>query len=356
MNKEGDFTMKKRLIGITLTAVMAFSLAACGGSSSSSSASGSGSASASNSTASGDSIVLTLNHDGATDHPYNYGCEKFADLVKEKTNGEVTVEVYPSSQIASGAKAVEFVQMQTLDMDLAATTSLINFAPIIGTLDMPFLFDNKDEVFKILDGDIGKEFEDAAEESGIKILSWFDNGFKNVSNSVRPITCVDDYKGLKIRTSESDVYLKLYEALGASPTAMAVGEVYTAIQTGVVDGQDNTTANFVKNKYAEVQKYFTVTNHIYTAEPLIINLDKFNSLTEDQQKAVEEAAQEAAEYERELSIEAEESDLQAIKDAGVEVTVIEDKAPFIDKAQVVYDAYKDQYGEMIDKIKAELGK
>ena len=135
--------MKKRLIGITLAAVMAFSLAACGGSSSSSSASGSGSASASNSTASGDSIVLTLNHDGATDHPYNYGCEKFADLVKEKTNGEVTVEVYPSSQIASGAKAVEFVQMQTLDMDLAATTSLINFAPIIGTLDMPFLFDNK---------------------------------------------------------------------------------------------------------------------------------------------------------------------------------------------------------------------
>ena len=221
---------------------------------------------------------------------------------------------------------------------------------------MPFLFNDKTEVFKILDGPIGDEFEAAAEESGIKILSWFDNGFKNVSNDVRPIKTIDDYKGLKIRTSESEVYLKLYEALGATPTAMAVGEVYTAIQTGVVDGQDNTTANFVKNKYAEVQKYFTVTNHIYTAEPLIINLDKFNSLTADQQNALIEAAQEAAEYERELSIEAEESDLQAIKDAGVEVTEITDKAPLIEAAQVVYDAYKDQYGDMIEKIRTELNK
>ena len=350
--------MKKRITSIMLAAITVLSLIACGSSSSSTAESNTSETTTETEAkaVSGDAIVLTLNHDGAVDHPYNYGCEKFAELVAEKTNGEIQVEVYPSSQIASGSKAVEFVQMMTLDMDLAATTSLINFAPIIGTLDMPFLFNDKTEVFKILDGPIGDEFEAAAEESGIKILSWFDNGFKNVSNNVRPIKTIDDYKGLKIRTSESEVYLKLYEALGATPTAMAVGEVYTAIQTGVVDGQDNTTANFVKNKYAEVQKYFTVTNHIYTAEPLIINLDKFNSLTADQQNALIEAAQEAAEYERELSIEAEESDLQAIKDAGVEVTEITDKAPLIEAAQVVYDAYKDQYGDMIEKIRTELNK
>ncbi len=346
---------------MALTALTALSLAACGssGSTATTTAASDGTQAAetkAEAETSGESIVLTLNHDGAVDHPYNYGCEKFAELVSEKTGGAITVEVYPSSQIASGTKAVEFVQMQTLDMDLAATTSLINFAPIIGTLDMPFLFDNKDEVFKILDGPIGDEFEAAAENSGIKILSWFDNGFKNVSNSVHPIAGIDDYKGLKIRTSESEVYLKLYEALGAVPTAMAVGEVYTAIQTGVVDGQDNTTANFVKNKYAEVQKYFSVTNHIYTAEPLVINLNKFNSLTEDQQKALLEAAQEAAAYERELSIAAEESDLQTIRDAGIEVTVVTDKAPLIEAAQTVYDAYEADYGEMIKKIRAELGK
>jgi len=350
--------MKKRLLSLVLAAVMCTGLAACGSSQSSSSAaaSSSSSASAEAEVPAGESIVLTLNHDGATDHPYNYGAEKFAQLVAEKTNGEVTIEVYPASQIASGTKAVEFVQMQTLDINLSATTSLINFVPIIGALDMPFQFANKDEVFKVLDGEIGDKLEAEAENAGFKILAWWDNGFKNVSNSVRPITCVADYKGLKIRTPESDVFLKTYEALGATPTAMAVGEVYTAIQTGVVDGQDNTVANFVKNKYSEVQDYLTITNHIYTAEPLVMNLDKFNSLTADQQTAILEAAQEACEYERQLSIEQEESDLQAVRDAGVEVTVIEDTTELREAVQSVYDAYEAEYGELIAEIAKTLGK
>ena len=208
--------------------------------------------------------ALTLNHDGSTTHPYQYGSEKLAELAKEYSNGTINIEIYPSSQIASGTKAVEFVQMGTLDIALCASTSMVNFVPETGVIDMPFLFKDKDEVFKILDGEVGQQLEAAAEAAGFVILGWADNGFKCVSNDVHPITCKADYAGLKIRVPETETFIKMYEALGAVPTAMAVGEVYTAIQTGVVSGQDNTVANFVKNKYYEIQSYLTVSNHIYT--------------------------------------------------------------------------------------------
>lgn len=307
--------------------------------------------------ASGDVIKLTLNHDGSTDHPYQYGSEKLAELAKEYSNGTLEIEIYPSSQIASGTKAVEFVQLGTLDIALCASTSMVNFVPETGVIDMPFLFKDKTEVFQVLDGEIGKELEAAAEKAGFIILGWADNGFKCVSNSVHPIVTKEDYTGLKIRVPETETFIKMYEALGAVPTAMAVGEVYTAIQTGVVVGQDNTVANFVKNKYYEVQDYLTISNHIYTAEPYVMSADKFYSLTEEQQDALRRAAQEACEYERKISDEEDEKNMEAIEKAGVEISYLSDEAlPDIKQAiQVIYDNNEDQYGDTIKKIRESLG-
>ncbi|MEA5085223.1 MAG: TRAP transporter substrate-binding protein [Lachnospiraceae bacterium] len=354
----------KKVISLAIISTMALSFVGCGGSTSesksasSSSASSEGAESSSAQISEEPTVKLTLNHDGSTDHPYNYGSEKLAELASQYSNGSIQIEVYPASQIASGTKAVEFVQMGTLDIALCASTSMVNFVSEFGVIDMPFLFKDKDEVFKILDGEIGNEISAKAEAAGFKVLGWADNGFKCVSNSVRPIRCLEDYKGLKIRVPETDTFIKMYESLGAVPTAMAVGEVYTAIQTGVVVGQDNTVGNFVSNKYSEVQDYLTISNHIYTAEPFVMSVDKFNSLTSNQQQALMRATKEACAYEREVSLEKDKENLKAVEDAGVEIAYIdEDELPKIkESVQTVYDLNADKYGEMISRIQEELSK
>ena len=357
----------KHLVSLILAAAMAAGLSACGGQTAqqSTAAATEGTKQASEAApaesqdketapAGKAEVTLSLNHVGATTHPYQYGSERFAELVSEKTGGRIAVEVYPASQIASGAKSIEFVQMGTLDIALESTMSAENFVPEIGVLNLPFLFENADQAFTVLDGDVGDELRAAAEAKGFKILCWMYNGFRDISNSVKPITGPEDLKGLKIRVPESQVFLKTFETLGAVPTPMAVSEVFTAMQLKTVDGQENPSAIFVNNKYNEVNDYYSVTHHIFTAEPLIMSLDKFNSFSGDDQKALLEAAQEAAEYQRKLAIDSADQELQQIKDAGVNVNVVDDMSTFKTAVQPVYEAFKDQYGTLIEEIQAAV--
>lgn len=357
----------KHLVSLILAAAMAAGLSACGGQTAqqSTAAATEGTKQASEAApaesqeketapAGKAEVTLSLNHVGATTHPYQYGSERFAELVSEKTGGRIAVEVYPASQIASGAKSIEFVQMGTLDIALESTMSAENFVPEIGVLNLPFLFENADQAFTVLDGDVGDELRAAAEAKGFKILCWMYNGFRDISNSVKPITGPEDLKGLKIRVPESQVFLKTFETLGAVPTPMAVSEVFTAMQLKTVDGQENPSAIFVKYKYNEVNDYYSVTHHIFTAEPLIMSLDKFNSFSGDDQKALLEAAQEAAEYQRKLAIDSADQELQQIKDAGVNVNVVDDMSTFKTAVQPVYEAFKDQYGTLIEEIQAAV--
>ncbi len=328
----------KRLLCCILAGALVFCLAGCG-------VSGQGS---------GQKMEATLSfiHGQATSHPFQAGADRFAELVEEKTRGNVKVEIYPAGQIASGAKAVEFVQMGTADVALESTMSAENFIPEMGVLNLPFLFENEEQVYKVLDGPIGEELEAAAEARGFKVLCWMHNGFRDISNSARPINGPEDLKGLKIRVPESQVFLNTFESLGAIPTPMAVSEVFTAMQLKTVDGQENPSAIFVNNKYNEVNNYYSITHHIFTAEPLIMNLERFESLSTESQKAVLEAAQEAAEYQRQIAINIAEEELQQIKDAGVQVNEVEDKTAFKKAVQPVYDSVKDQYGTLIEKIQA----
>ena len=357
----------KHLVSLILAAAMAAGLSACGGQTAqqSTAAATEGTKQASEAApaesqeketapAGKAEVTLSLNHVGATTHPYQYGSERFAELVSEKTGGRIAVEVYPASQIASGAKSIEFVQMGTLDIALESTMSAENFVPEIGVLNLPFLFENADQAFTVLDGDVGDELRAAAEAKGFKILCWMYNGFRDISNSVKPITGPEDLKGLKIRVPESQVFLKTFETLGAVPTPMAVSEVFTAMQLKTVDGQENPSAIFVNNKYNEVNDYYSVTHHIFTAEPLIMSMDKFNSFSGDDQKALLEAAQEAAEYQRKLAIDSADQELQQIKDAGVNVNVVDDMSTFKTAVQPVYEAFKDQYGTLIEEIQAAV--
>ena len=207
----------KHLVSLILAAAMAAGLTACGGQTAPQTTAASEGTKQAEAAAPAKSqekeeapagkaeVTLSLNHVGATTHPYQYGSERFAELVSEKTGGRIAVEVYPASQIASGAKAIEFVQMGTLDIALESTMAAENFIPEIGVLNLPFLFENADQAFSVLDGDVGNELRAAAEAKGFKILCWMYNGFRDISNSVKPITAPEDLKGLKIRVPESQV-------------------------------------------------------------------------------------------------------------------------------------------------------
>ena len=299
---------------------------------------------------------LALNHVGATDHPYQNGAEKFAELVKEYTNGSVTIDIFPASQIASGAKAIEMVQTGTLDIAVESTMALSNFVPEIGVLDLPFLFATKEDAFKVLDGAVGKMLEEIAESKGLKIIGWWDNGFRSVTSLKGLIKGPADLKGLKIRTPESTVFLKTFETLGAVPTAMAVAEVFSSLQLGIIDAAENSDSNNIKSKYTEVAPYYSALKHIYTAEPVVMNLDTFNMYTPAEQEAIVKACREATVYQREVSLALDATNMQTIADTGVELFVLEDLTEFQNAVKPVYEFFAAQFGDMITMIQDEVAK
>lgn len=300
-----------------------------------------------------ETIVLSLNHVGATDHPYHTGCIEFAKLVEEYTEGRIKVDVFPASQIASGAKAIEFVQAGTLDIALESTMAFSNFVPEIGVLDMPYLFSNKEEAFRIIDGEVGQKMSELAEAKGFKVLGWWDNGFRSITSRKGSIEKPSDLIGIKIRTPESKVFLTTFETLGAIPTPMAVSEVFSSLQLGTVDASENSDSNNIKNKYTEVCPYYSVTKHIYTFEPLIMSLDRFNSLSPEQQEAILKAAKEAGELQRKTSLALDETNMDTIRATGVTLNIVEDISEFQAACQPVYDAFPEfkQYLDMIEAAK-----
>lgn len=300
---------------------------------------------------------LALNHVGATDHPYQNGAEKFAELVNEYTNGTLTIDVFPASQIASGAKAIEMVQTGTLDIAVESTMALSNFVPEIGVLDLPFLFATKEEAFKVLDGEIGDKLEAFAEGKGLKIIGWWDNGFRSITSTKGLVKTPADLKGLKIRTPESTVFLKTFETMGAVPTAMAVAEVFSSLQLGIIDAAENSDSNNIKNKYTEVCPFYSALKHIYTAEPVVMNLDTFNMFTAEEQEAILKAADEATAYQREVSVALDATNMQTVKDSpGVELFILEDLTEFQNAVKPVYEFFQPQYGDLIALVQAETGK
>jgi len=302
----------------------------------------------------GKQVVLSLNHVGSTSSQYQSGSEKFAELVEEKTAGAARVEVYPASQVASGTKAIEFVQMGSLDIALESTMSTENFIPETGVLNLPFLFKDEEEAFRVLDGPVGDAIKAKAEERGFLILAWWLNGFRDISNSKQAITDPKHLAGMKIRVPESAVFLRTFETMGAVPTTMASSEVFTALQLKTVDGQENPSTFYFDSKFNEVNQYYSKTHHIFTAEPLVMNLERFQSLPEDMQQQIREAAQEAAVYQRQLTIDNQQGYLQRMEAAGVIINDVTDdeRLAFRQAVQPVYDMYQDKYGSLLEQIEA----
>lgn len=296
-------------------------------------------------------VSLKLGHTGAPNHHYNLTCEQFVEAVKKKSNGEIDIKIFPSDQLGNQRQLVEGAQLGTVDMVLTSDSQLSSFIDVFGALNLPFLFRDIDHITKAMDGEIGDYFAAEAAKKGIVILGYWENGFRHVSNSRRPIEKIEDLKGLKLRTPNSQVTLASFKALGALPTPMSFGEIYSALQLGTVDGQENPIAHILTQKWYEVQKYFSLTNHQHNVEPLCMSKIIFDSLKPEHQKILLEEGKAHAAVSRKMVIDDEEKQLEELK-TKIAVNQVEDKKPFQDACKPVYDDARKKYGAIVDQILA----
>lgn len=295
-------------------------------------------------------VVLKLGHAVAPEHPYHLGAVRFSELIAQRTNNKVKIDVYPSTQLGNERDMVEGLQLGTIDLVVTSTGPLGGFVPKMFVVDLPFLFRDREHAYKVLDGPIGRDLLDAFSAKGIKGLAFWENGFRQITNNVRPIEKPEDLKGIKIRTMENKVHLASFKAFGASPTPMAWSEVYTALQQKTIDAQENPIAIIYHQKIYEVQKYLSLTGHFYSPTPLLMSLKVFESLPKDIQKIMLDTAIECATYERNLLRDSEAKQIAEIKAKGMQVTT-PNKKPFLDAAAPVYKEFEAQFGkETIDKI------
>jgi tripartite ATP-independent transporter DctP family solute receptor len=295
-------------------------------------------------------VVFKLGHAVAPEHPYHLGAVRYSELVAQRTKGKVKIDVYPNTQLGNERDMVEGLQLGTIDLVVTSTGPLGGFVPRIFVVDLPFLFRDREHAYKVLDGPIGRQLLDAFSAKGIKGLAFWENGFRQMTNHVRPIEKPEDLKGIKIRTMENKVHLSAFRAFGASPTPMAWSEVYTALQQRTIDAQENPIAIIYFQKIYEVQKYLALTGHFYSPAPLLMRLKAFNNLPKNIQKIMLNTAMECATYERNLLRDNETKQLAELKVKGMQVTT-PNKKPFQDAAVSVYKEFESQFGkETIDRI------
>ncbi len=358
----------KKLLSIVLAGVMAASLAACGSSSTATtSAAASDSketeaAGAAESTSGTAEAAMTLvegsaaNEDplgssdasihfkagitGSMSGAYAAGLVALRNHLEELSDGEMTVDIYPSSALGNESDMLDAVSMGTQDMLVTSTGPIPAFAGATANwavLDLPYLFPTYETAYEVLDGEVGQYLLSEFDGTGVKALAFFENGYRCTTNSKKEIVHPEDLKGMKIRTMENKVHMATYTALGATPTAMAMGEVFSALQQGTIDGQENPfSITYYANKLHEVQPYMTENNLFYSPSVLAISQDVFDGLTEDQQKVLLEAADLAKDEQRQIE---QRMAVQARKDMEAYGIIISDvdQDEWVEATKSVYD-------------------
>jgi tripartite ATP-independent transporter DctP family solute receptor len=295
-------------------------------------------------------VDIKLAHVVNEQDSFHLAALKFKELTEKYTNGEVKITVYPNAVLGDERTLLERMKMGIVDAGIITSGPFVNFVPQFGAIDLPFLFRSPEHAYKVLDGPIGQKLFADLEGQGWKGLAWAERGFRNLTNSKRPVNSPDDMKGLKIRLMQNPIYVDSFKALGANAVPMAWTEALTALQQHTIDGQENPLNVIVSFKLYESQKYMTITRHAYAPAPIIMSLMTWKKLNPNQQKAVLQAAQEAAQYERNFDNENEAKWLKELSDKGMVIST-PDLAPFLAAVKPVYDQYVPKYGkDFIDSI------
>lgn len=298
-------------------------------------------------------VKLTLAHNLTPGSPKGMGATKFAELVSAKSNGRITVNIAPNEQLGNENTNMAAMRTDTLDLGSIGSGAMLSVVPEVAAIGLPFLYASLKEAWASLDGPIGQDLAKKLETKNLVFLAWWCNGIRQTTNNKRPITKPDDLKGLKIRTPLDPATVDMFKAMGANPQQINWGETYLALQSGVVDAQENPLANIYAGKLYEVQKYISFTNHKYEPTALIMSAPSFNRLSEGDRRIVREAALEAGAYQRNLMLESDQKlTVEFKKMPTVEMNNV-DTAPFRKATEVVWDEWeKKPFGDFVKKLRA----
>ncbi len=278
---------------------------------------------------------------------FQIAAEKFAEIVKDRTNGEYVIEIFPNGALGDERIMLEGMAMGILDMGIITSGPFVNFVADFGVLDLPFIFRNNAHAHAVLDGPVGQGILAKLDDVGIKGLAYAERGFRNLTNSVRPVANATDIKGLKVRVMENEVYTTTFQALGVNAIPMAWSETLTALQQGTIEGQENPVNVIHSFKLWESQKYVTMTRHAYASAIFTMSKRLFDRLPAEVQKIVMDAAQEAAVYERDWVAQNEARQMDELRQHGMEINENPDVESFKAAVQSVYD----RYPEFADDLK-----
>ncbi|MEO3388723.1 TRAP transporter substrate-binding protein [Mesorhizobium sp. CAU 1741] len=271
------------------------------------------------------------------DYPGSIAMEKFGELLAERTEGRYTGSVFHNGQLGDQRFAIEQFALDGIDFAVFSGGSLGDFANEVNIVSMPYVFRSAEHMYAVVDGEIGERLSAALEPHNMVALAWYTGGSRSFYTVGKPINTPADLEGLKIRVPDAEIFVSTVEALGANATPLAFGEVYTALQTGVIDGAENNAPSFESTRHYEVAKFYSLDEHLMVPEALVISKSLWDSLSPEDQTIFRDAARESAELQRKLWAEREEKSNAILAEAGVTVNTIEDKQPFIDAMAPAYE-------------------
>jgi tripartite ATP-independent transporter DctP family solute receptor len=291
-------------------------------------------------------IVIKVSHNGSDQHPHQAGFEKISEILEKETNGRAKLEIFPSSQIASEEEAIEMVKLGVIGSTPASSGGLSRFVPEVDLFNLPFIFDSLGHFYEVLDGPIGDEIAKKIEQKlDCIVLGWWFSGIRNTWNSEKPIYTPKDLEGMKIRVIGSSIVLDTFNAFGAQATNMSFGELYSAIQQGVLDGAECDHIDLLVEKFYEVTKYVSYTEHLYLSVALIFSKKQLDKLPIDIKEALIKAGKESIMAQRNAMEEKTKDALTELKEKGLVFNAV-DKKLFKEKAEVVYEKHAEEVGGM----------
>jgi tripartite ATP-independent transporter DctP family solute receptor len=322
----------KKIFSVAAASVLSLSLlAACGANNTGSNETEAGSANA---------VTLRLAHNQPEDHPIHTSLKEFSALTNENSDGNVEIKLFPNGQLGQERDVIELVKSGTLDMAKVSASALEAFDSKYAVFSLPYVFQSKEHYYDVMDNsEAVQEIYQGTKDQGFVAIDWYDAGQRSIYTSNKKVESPADMRGLKIRVQESPTSISMIEAMGGAPTPMSFGEVYTSLQQGVIDGAENNETALTNNKHGEVAKAYTYTEHQYVPDVLIVSTNMWDKLSEDQQKAVKDAANASSESHKAVWEKAVEESIKASEEMGVTFYTI-DKQAFIDAAVPLHEAYK----------------
>jgi len=293
------------------------------------------------------------------DHPQGIGAKKFADLVAAKSEGKIKVKVFPGGTLGGEQQVASAMQGGTIEAASMAPAQLVGMVKEFVVLDFPFSFANEREADFVLDGPVGRKLMDKLPEKGLIGLGYMEQGYRSITNSKRPVTRLEDIQGLKIRTILNPLYIDMFNALGANAVPMPFPELYTALESKAVDGQENPYSTAEASKFYEVQKYMSATRHIYNSQMMLVSKKFWDTLSADEKKILQDASNEASVYQRKVAREMGEKSRQVLIGHGMQINDLSpaELARMRDKVKPVIDKYAPQVGDaLLKEFYAELEK